>query len=258
MLSVIIIIKNEANHLKNCLESVRWADEIIVLDSGSTDNSIEIAKQYTPHVYSDADWQGYSVQKQRALDKATGDWVLNVDADEVVSEALKLKLQAIMQSSLQSGNIDGCRIPIQMVFYGKLMKYTASPRRHVRFYKRKNAMYCGSIVHENIVLPKTSRIIQLKEPLLHYSFQDLSHALYKMNRYTSYTARERLVKRKPVTLTQAILKSIWMFFKGYIIKGGFMDGKPGFVLAILNVEGAFYRSVKQIYRDKNLNDLPKV
>lgn len=249
MLSVIIITQNEAHILADCLEAIKWADEIIIVDSGSTDNTREIAKKYTPHVFLETDWQGYGIQKQRALEKATGDWVLNVDADEIVSEALKNKLQTIMRDDA----IDACRIPVLQMFNNQLLKHSGSPKRHIRFFKREGVVYEAKTVHEGVILRPDSMVIQLKEPLFHYSFRDFSDALDKLNRYSSYTAKMRIEKKRPVNLTTAIISSLWMFLKVYVIKGGFLDGKLGFIFAAWHVEGTFYRAIKQMYPDKNVD-----
>lgn len=241
--SVIIITKNESACIARCLESVKWADEIIVLDSGSTDNTVEIAKKYTSHVYV-TDWPGYGIQKQRALMKATGDWVLNIDADEEVTDALKNKLLKIVHSN---SPIDACRIPIRLMFYQKMLRYAWCPLNHIRFFRRKGASYSNAIVHESILLPKGSRVIKIKESLKHYCFRDLNHALYKINQYSSYTAYTRRENKKSTSLSKAVAASIWMFFRCYFIQRGFLDGKPGFLLAVLSAEGSFYRNVKQIY-----------
>lgn len=156
-LTVTVIAKNEEQNIRRCLESVQFADEIIVLDSGSTDNTVAIAKEYTEHVYS-TDWPGYGAQKQRALAKATGDWVLNLDADEAVSEKLK---QEIMQAMVLD-EADAYRVAIQMYFYNHPLKYSSSPKRHARLYKRDGAHFSTDIVHEKIVLPEGARIGKLK------------------------------------------------------------------------------------------------
>jgi len=255
-LTVIIITKNEEKLIQQCLESVKWADEIIVLDSGSTDKTVEIAKKYTSHVYI-TDWPGYGIQKQRALSYATGDWILNVDADEEVTEPLKNRLLQVMQESL-SKQIDACRIPIALMFYEKMMKYSWRPKRHIRFFKRLNAAYNQNIVHEHLFLPPDSQIIQLHEPIRHYCFRDLNHALYKLNRYSSYTAKMRLQEGRTCGLSRAIANSSWMFFRCYFMQLGFLDGKPGLLLAILSAEGSFYRSIKQLYHEDALDDLPSI
>ncbi len=253
MLSVIIITKNEELNLKRCLESVRFADEIIVLDSGSTDNTVALAKQYTEYVYS-TDWPGYGVQKQRALSKATGDWVLNLDADESVSVALQKEIQDAM--SHDTG--DAFRIPIQMNFYNQTLKYSGSPTRHIRLFKRANTQYSNDLVHEKIKVPVEYRIGQLKNYIEHHSYTDVTHALYKINKYSSYSAKMRLESKKNPSFALALLGTGWMFFRCYIIQRGFLDGKAGFLLSVFSAQGTFYRGIKQIYRDHNLDNLPKL
>lgn len=251
MLSVIIIAKNEEANIKRCLESIKWADEIIVLDSGSTDKTIEIASQYTTNLYA-TDWQGYGIQKQRALAVATGDWVLNLDADESVTEELKKAIQTAMASN----EADAYRVPICMNFYGKPMRYSSSPKRHTRLFKREGARFSDDIVHEKILLPAKARIGQFSTAIMHHSYQDVTHAIYKMNRYSSYSARIRLKEREKPSFVSIIFSAGWMFFRCFILQRGFMDGKEGYLLAIFNAEGAFYRGIKQLYPDKKISDLP--
>jgi glycosyltransferase involved in cell wall biosynthesis len=247
MLSVVIITKNEELSLGACLESIRWADEIIILDSGSTDNTLAIAKKFTSKVHTTraADWKGYGVQKQRALDLASGDWVLNLDADEMVTEELR---QAILLA-INSDNADAYRIPIRMCFYGRVLRYSSSPKRHIRLFKRTGARYSNDVVHEKVILPPQARIARLSIAILHHSFRDVSHALYKMNRYSSYSANIRIQEQKPITFLKLLLGSVWMFNRCYFIQRGFLDGKVGFLLAVMQAQGTFYRGVKQIFPD---------
>jgi hypothetical protein len=246
MLSVVIITKNEAHRITRCLASVTWADEIIVLDSGSTDNTVEIAKTFTPLVFTDTNWQGFGVQKQRVLSRATGDWVLNLDADECVDAGLRAR----MQQAIKAGQFDAFRIPIRMCFYGKPLRFSSSPTRHVRLFKRLGAQYSDDSVHEKIVLPKQARIGQLKTPIWHDSFLDLSHALQKMDTYSSSSAKIRVDKKRRSSILRSLLSANWMFLRCYVLQRGFLDGRAGLMMAILNAEGSFYRSIKQVYRDK--------
>lgn len=253
MLSVIIIAKNEERNLRRCLESVKWATQIVVLDSGSIDNTVNIAKAYTREVYS-TDWQGYGVQKERALSYATEDWVLNLDADEAVGDELKSELL----EAIQSDRAEAYRVPIQMNFYGKPLRYSSSPSRHIRLFRREGAHYSSDIVHEKIVLPSKFRVSQLKNAIQHQSFRDIAHALYKVNRYSSYSAKIRVEKNKSASLIKTILGTTWMFLRCYVLQRGFLDGKEGFVFATLNAMGTFCRGLKQVYPDKAMKDLPKV
>lgn len=251
MLSVVIIAKNEEANIRRCLDSVRWAEEIIVLDSGSTDNTMAIAQEYTPKVQS-TDWQGYGIQKQRALALATKDWVLNLDADESVDEQLK---QALLKA-MKSAEADAYRIPICMNFYGKPLRFSSSPTRHIRLFKREGAQYSDDIVHEKIVLPAGRRIGQLKEAIMHHSFRDVSHALYKINRYSSYSAKIKIDNNKRTGFLKTLLGTTWMFFRCYFLQRGFLEGRAGFLFAVFNAQGTFYRGIKQLYPDTELDKLP--
>ncbi|MFT4059498.1 MAG: glycosyltransferase family 2 protein [Legionella sp.] len=252
-LSVIIIAKNEEKNIRRCLESVQFADEIIVLDSGSSDHTVAIAKEYTKSVFS-TDWPGYGAQKQRALSKASKDWVLNLDADEAISE----RLQQEMLRAMASGKFDAYRVAIQMNFYEKPLKYSSSPKRHARLFKRTNAHFSTDIVHEKIILPKGTRIGKLNNPIMHHSFKDVSHVLYKMNRYSSYSAKMYIAKQRNASFTKTLVSTSWMFFRCYILQRGFLDGKIGFLFAVFNAQGAFYRGVKQIYQDSDIEQLPNL
>ncbi|KTC66007.1 lipopolysaccharide biosynthesis glycosyltransferase [Legionella adelaidensis] len=253
MLSVIIITKNEEGNIRRCLESVKWADEVIVLDSGSLDKTVAIAHEYTDKVYL-TDWRGFGIQKQRALSFASGDWVLNLDADEAVDEKLKKEIQ----HAITSGAADAYRIPIRMYFYGKPLRYSSSPTRHVRLFRKKGARYSDDIVHEKIMLPGGSKVSQLKNPLIHHSFRDLTHALYKINLYSSYTAKIRIQRGEKTNVVKIGFSTGWMFFRCFILQRGFLDGFNGLIFAGLNTLGTLFRGLKQLYPDRQLKDLPEV
>lgn len=251
MLSVMVIAKNEADNIERCLSSVSFADEIVVLDSGSEDATVALAKKFTDKVFT-TDWQGYGVQKQRALNHCTQPWVLNLDADEWVDERLAKRIQQCIRKE----NTDAFRIPIVMNFYGKMLKRCSSPQRHVRLFKQEGARFSNDIVHEKVLLPETARVEKIREAIQHHSFRDVSHVIYKINRYSSYSARLRLEKNKKAGIGRAILASSWMFVRCYFLQRGFLDGRAGFLFAVFNAQGAFYRAVKQAYPDVALEDLP--
>ncbi|MFI4962343.1 MAG: glycosyltransferase family 2 protein [Legionellales bacterium] len=242
--SVIVIVKNEEDNLRRCLRSVQWANEIIVLDSGSLDNSVAVAKEFTDKVFQ-TDWEGYGVQKQRALERATSTWVLNLDADESVTEELKTAIC----SAIEQDHVDAYRIPILLNFYGKSLYYSWSPKRHIRLFKRLGAKYSDNIIHEAIILPPKAKTARLKKAIQHHSFQDISHALHKMNTYSSYSATMRKKNRAP-SFIKSLFGSWWMFFRCYIIQGGILEGRDGFVLAVLSAQGSFYRGIKMLYPDQ--------
>lgn len=244
MLTVIIIAKNEAHHIRRCLTSIAWADEIIVLDSGSEDDTVAIAREYTPQVFQ-TDWQGYGIQKQRALEHASGDWVLNIDADECVDAALKQEIITAMHA-----DYDAYRIPIRMWFYGKPMRFSASPQHHIRLFKRAFAKYSQDAVHEKILLPTEAKIGQMRKSIAHHCWRDMTHAINKLNLYSSCSAQIRNQNQRQASLLKTIGSSSWMFLRCYVLQGGFLDGMPGLVIALLRSQESWYRGIKQLYRDK--------
>ena len=238
MLSVIIITKNESQHIARCLESVRFANEIIVLDSGSTDNTVELCKAYTDKVFV-TDWPGFGIQKQRALDKASGDWVLSIDADEQVSAELRVEIE----KAIQNNQVDGFEIPRLSSYCGRNMKHGGWwPDYVLRLFKRKLGNFSPELVHERIYV--TGKIAKLTQPLLHESFVDASEVLDKINAYSSLGAQRMYQLGKRTCLTEVIFKGLWTFIRTYFIKMAFLDGGHGLRLAISNAEGAYYRYTK--------------
>ncbi|MBA2648540.1 MAG: glycosyltransferase family 2 protein [Legionella sp.] len=246
MLTVIIIAKNEEARIRQCLKSVQFADEIIVLDSGSIDNTMAIASEYTVNVYS-TDWPGYGIQKQRALDKVRNDWVLSIDADEVVTDELQEEIKQVITQD----QIDAYRVPIRMHFYNKTLKYSWCPKRHIRLFKKAHARFSEDMVHEKIILSSGSRIGKLKNYIRHNSFKDIRHALYKINQYSSYSAKIRIETNSTQGFISTVIGTGWMFVRCFILQRGFLDGKRGLLFALFSAQGTFYRGIKQIYRDKD-------
>ncbi|MGZ8199409.1 MAG: glycosyltransferase family 2 protein [Methylosarcina sp.] len=238
MLSVIIITKNEAAHIGHCLESIAWADEIIVLDSGSSDETVAICKQYTPHVY-ETDWPGFGVQKQRALQKAQGDWVLSIDADEVVSAELRSEIEQAIKSERYSG----FEIPRLSKYCGKPIRYGGWwPDYVLRLFRRQEGCFTDSAVHERIIVQgETDR---LKNPLLHDAFVNVDEVLHKINSYSSLGAQVLDQKGARSSLSKAVLKALWTFIRTYFIKASLLEGRQGFMLAVSNAEGAYYKYLK--------------
>lgn len=238
MLSVIIITKNEAQHISRCLTSVSWADEIIVLDSGSTDNTVELCKSYTNKVFV-MDWPGFGIQKQRALDKASGDWVLSIDADEQVTPELKAEIEQAMQSN----QFDGFEIPRLSSYCGRDMKHGGWwPDYVLRLFKRELGKFSPELVHERVEVH--GKIAQLTQPLLHEAFINPEEVLHKINSYSSLGARKLHEAGKKTSLSAAIFKGFWTFIRTYILKASCLDGRQGLMLAISNAEGAYYKYLK--------------
>jgi glycosyltransferase involved in cell wall biosynthesis len=244
-LSVIIITKNEVANIRRCLESVKWADEIIVLDSGSTDETPTICREYTDHVFS-TDWPGFGPQKNRALAKANGDWILSLDADEALSAPLIAEIQSLLKSNTPA--FVAYRIARLSRYCGKWIRYGQWRNdRVLRLFKRQAACFDNAMIHESLQVYGHQRIGFLQQKILHEAYSDLSQVLRKINAYSSQTAQSRFEKGVRANMGMVLFRSAWSFLKGYILKGGFLDGREGFLLAISNALGVFYRYSKLMY-----------
>lgn len=240
-LSVVIITKNEANNIKRCLESVKWADEIIVVDSGSTDATLSICEQYHAHTFSN-EWLGYGPQKNLALEKAQYPWVLSLDADEQVSTVLRGKIQTILENESAYA---AYAIKRPVMFFGQQIKHACGADQTVRLFKRGHAKFSDDIVHETVLVE--GKVGHIEQPIYHYSFESIAMIIAKMNKYTDLVSQQRIAKHQKSSLFKAITHAAWMFFRVYILKAGFLDGRAGFVLAVGFAEGAYYRYVKMLY-----------
>lgn len=241
-LSIIIIARNEAEDIRACLESVKWADEIIVLDSGSTDGTPAICREYTEKVYV-TDWPGYGVQKNRALQKASGNWILSLDADERVSDILR---QEILQTINSQETYVAYAIPFEATYCGKPIKYGAWHNKlHIRLFQRNCGQFTDALVHENITI--NGKIGKLKSPMIHHTYKSLEEMLDKLNRYSTDGAQQRLREGKTANFATALLHGSWTFLRSYFLQLGFLDGKAGFLIAVSNAEYNFYRYLKLIH-----------
>lgn len=236
-LSVTIIAKNEADRIERCLDSVKeLADEIILLDSGSTDDTVAIAKRYTDKIW-ETDWPGYGKQKQRALEKATSDWVLAIDADEALDEAMQKSVRDLLNQD--RGNIVAAKMPWGVTLYGKRLDHGRSARSVLRMVWREGARFSDAEVHEAIIPPKGDTIT-LKGRLLHYSHRNYGHAMHKNAEYAWLGSQKYFRNgRRCYSLTSALLRSAWTFFLIYIIRRGFLDGPIGFLTAVNYAQNNF-------------------
>lgn len=238
MLSVIIITKNEESHIEKCLESVKWADEIIVLDSGSTDKTVSLCQQFTPHVF-EMDWQGFGIQKQRALNKATGDWVLSIDADEIISPELRHEIE----QAINQNQYDAFLLPRLSSYCGKFINHSGwYPDYILRLFRRELGEFSNAVVHEIVIV--NGKIGKLNSPILHDSYKDLAEVLRKMDSYSTLGAKQLFEKGVKSSISKAILKGFWTFFRTYVLQRGFLDGSHGFMLAIYNSETTYYKYLK--------------
>jgi glycosyltransferase involved in cell wall biosynthesis len=247
MLSIIIITKNESRHIGRCLSSVSWADEIIVFDCGSDDNTIDICRAYTNKIFITEDWPGFGVQKQRALEKATSDWVLSIDADEQVTPELRTEIEQVIRNN----QFSGYRILRISSYCGRNIKYGDWRSDFVlRLFKRVAGKFSPDLVHEQIIV--AGALAQLTQPLLHETFINLAEMLCKLNDYSSLSARKLHAVGKKTSILEAIFRGIWTFIRGYFLKAGFLDGRYGLMLAISNAEGTYYKYVKLLEMGSNL------
>lgn len=250
-LSVILITKNEEANLKDCLESVSFADEIIVVDSQSSDKTQEIARSYGAKLEITSDWPGFGPQKNRALNLATKDWVLSIDADERVTPELKQEILATMASA----NAADCyAIPRSSWYCGRFMKHSGWYPDYVdRLFKRGTAKFSDHLVHERL-LP-TGLSGKLKNHFLHYSYRDFSQVLKKVDVYSSAAAQQAFKQGKKGGLGEALIHGFWAFFRTYVLRRGFLDGKHGLALAISNAATSYYKYLKlwQLHNKKDIH-----
>jgi glycosyltransferase involved in cell wall biosynthesis len=229
-LSVTIITLNEADRIGRCLESVKdLADEIIVLDCGSTDGTLDIVRQYTDQVF-ETDWPGYGIQKQRALEKAQYDWVLAIDADEALDPELQKSVRKLL--SEPRGNKVAIQMPWGVTVYNKRLDHGRSARSPLRMVWRDGASFTDAQVHEKI-LHAPGETVTLKGRLLHFTCRDYGHALEKSDKYAWLGSQKYFDKgRRCHTLISPILRSFWTFVQIYLLRGGFLDGSVGFLVAV--------------------------
>ena len=239
-LSVIIITRNEQSNLDACLSSVcEVADEIVIVDSFSTDDTLSIAKSYRAVISSPPDWLGFGTQKNRALDLATKDWVLSIDADERLTKELQNEIKAVLSNPLG----DCYAIPRRSYYCGRLINYSGwNPDFVTRLFKRGTARFSDHLVHERLLT--NSPVSKFNSPMLHYSVNNFSQVLNKIDRYSTDSAQQAFLAGKRSSVLNAVLHGIWAFIRTYFFKLGFLDGAHGLAISISNAEGSYYRYLK--------------
>jgi hypothetical protein len=246
-LSVTIITKNEADNIRACMESVAWADEVIVVDSGSSDDTVNICKELGARVHTTSDWPGFGVQKNRALSHATNEWVLSLDADERVTPGLRSEIESALNDP--HGH-DAFRLPRLSSFCGRYMRHSGwYPDYVTRLFRRGAARFSDDLVHERLIV--NGSVGKLRQSLLHETFNDLDELLTKINRYSTAGAQMLSEKGKSATLKKAVSHAVWAFFRTYILRAGFLDGREGFMLAVSTAESAYYRYAKLMLLNKH-------
>lgn len=238
--SAIIITKNSERTIGRCIESLEFADEIIVVDSGSSDRTIEICREAGVRLHESANWPGYGPQKNVALEHATGEWVLSLDSDEWVSPGLRAEIERVIASP---SDVVAYAMPRRSSFCGRYMRHSGWwPDRVVRLFRRGAARFSDDLVHERMIVD--GRVGRLREPIMHEAVTDIDQLVAKLNAYSTSSAQMRLARGERATLASALFHGVWTFFRTYILRLGFLDGREGFLLAVANAEGSYYRYVK--------------
>jgi len=238
-LSVVLITRNEIRNIGACLRSVAFADEVIVVDSGSTDGTIEAARAAGARVEVRTDWPGFGPQKNRALDLATGDWVFSIDADEQVTPELAQGLREAMHS----GQYDAWYVNRRSNYCGQYMAHSGwYPDRVLRLFRRGSARFSQDIVHERVVCDGPAG--RIAGDLLHDSMPHFESVLDKLDRYSTAGALALMQKGVKGSLGKALGHGWWAFMRTYFVKLGFLDGRLGLALALSNAEGTYYRYMK--------------
>jgi glycosyltransferase involved in cell wall biosynthesis len=235
-ISATIITFNEERNIARVIESLRCCDEILVLDSGSNDRTVEIAKNLGARVV-EASWSGYAAQKNIAAELATNDWILALDADESLSEALEAEIWQIKKTGPK---FEGYTMPRLAQYLGRWILHSGwHPDRKVRLFDRQKAEWVGNFVHESVRVNGT--VGHLRSNLLHFTCDSLSEHLRSMDGYTTLAAQEMVARDRRVSFSRLLFDPPWTFFRTYVLRLGFLDGSEGLIIAYM---AGFYNFVK--------------
>jgi glycosyltransferase involved in cell wall biosynthesis len=241
VLSVTVITHNEEERLRACLESVAWADELVVVDAESGDKTVSVARELTDRIWV-RPWPGFAEQKNFAIDQCRGEWILSVDADERVTPELAARVRAIVAAD---GPADGYRVPRRNFFWGAWVRHGGLyPDYQLRLFRRRAGRFAIHGVHESVTV--AGRVEALAEPLLHHSYRDLDDFVRRSNRYSTLAAADWVRAGRTATMVDLIFRPLGRFVSMYIMRGGFLDGWRGLVLAILYADYVFLRMAKVI------------
>jgi glycosyltransferase involved in cell wall biosynthesis len=249
-ISVYVIAFNEAEKVAATLASVQWADEIVVVDSHSTDQTAQIALGLGARVVQ-VDFKGFGDLRNQAISACTHEWIFSLDADERCTPQAQAEIQAIVRAdTAASAAHDAYWMPRRNFFMGRWIKHSGwyPNYRQPQLFRKGSMHYDQKEVHENYVLTSSKPIGVLTQPIWQFPFKNMSEVMHKANRYSTLGA-ERLAGRK-LSMGGALVHGLWSFVKHYLFKRGFLDGWPGFVIALGNFEGTFYRYVKAIEKQK--------
>ena len=247
-ISVYIIAFNESEKIRDCINSVLWADEIIVADSHSTDGTSEIAEELGAKVIH-IPFNGYGDLRNKAIMHCTCDWIFSLDSDERCTAEVRDEILTIVDNA----NFDIYRVPRKNYFMGKWIKYSGwYPNfRQPQLFKKNKMHYSLDSVHEGYINNSNKEIGSIKNFIWQYPFKNMDEVLHKTNRYSSLGVKKLQDKGEIGGIFKAFLHGLWAFVKHYFFKLGFLDGGPGFVIAFSNFEGTYYRYIKLTEAQKN-------
>jgi glycosyltransferase involved in cell wall biosynthesis len=238
-LSVTIITLNEAAHIEACLASVAWADEVLVVDSGSTDGTPERARAVGARVLV-RDWPGYAAQKNLAAAEAAHDWILSIDADERVSPALAAEIQTLLTSTPAAA---GFRMPRVTWHLGRWIRTTDwYPDYQLRLYDRRRARWKATRVHESV--ETDTRPARLREDLEHFAYRDIAHHHATMDRYTTLASMEMFDAGRRAGVLDLTIHPAAAFVRNYLLRRGIVDGVPGLIISVMNAYYVFLKFAK--------------
>ncbi len=246
-LSVVTLALNEERNIDACLASVRWADEILVVDSGSTDRTVERARVHTERVVT-LPWEGYGTTKNRALAMLRGDWVLWLDADERVTPELEREIRRVLASD--DGTHAAYAVARRAYFLGRWIRHSGwYPSRVTRLFRRTAGRFSEKNVHEELVVDGPVGV--LDGDLLHFTDPDLHHYFAKFNRYTSLAAEDLDRAGRRWSVADLLVRPAFQFVKMYLLRRGFLDGMEGFILAVVSSAYVFVKYAKLRERQRS-------
>jgi glycosyltransferase involved in cell wall biosynthesis len=238
--SACVITLNEEANIRDCLDSVRWADEIVLVDSFSTDRTVEIAREYTDRVFQRT-WNGINEQRQFCLEQATGDWVFCIDADERVTPELRDEIMALL--GRPDPGAEAFETPRRTWCHGRWIRHCGwYPGHKTRLFRRDRGRFGDNDPHDQVLID--GRVARLNGELLHYTYRDLAHHANTVNSFSTTAAKRLFQRGRRGGVAAMVLKPPWRFFWQYVLRLGFLDGVPGLIICLMSAYSVFLRSAK--------------
>lgn len=238
--SAVLITLNAAAHLSECLAGLKWCDEIVVLDSGSTDATEKICREFGARFHTDLRWPGFGIQKNRVVALAAGEWIFSIDADEICTPELRGEIERALANP---GGRAAFEMPRRSSFCGHWMRYGGWwPDYVTRLFQRGAARFSDDVVHERLIV--SGKVQRLNEPLLHYTYDTMAQALEKQDRYSTLGAQKAFEQGKRASPLSAITHGLWTLLRTYFLRLGLLDGRAGWALARYNARTTYLRYLK--------------